>query len=396
MFFRAYFFIFMVLMALLAGGCESPQNQDALKNSAQALREDGANYIFDPYDFDETYTAASAAEAFGGQGNKEAQDRLGFMYESGSYTDKNISSALIWYEKAANQGVVNSMVQIGKIRYYGVEAAQDFNQSQYWFEQANSSEAQRYLGMLYFDAKSRAKEHNYTKALELFNASNDTISQSFIARSYFYGLGVEQNITLAQEKIAAINTSGERYAQLAQGLFYESGYEQNGSILEQNLTNALLWYGYSAHEYDAIASFDDRVGLYAKARLLMPPLQDATLCQALVHPYDTDLESNSSYAQSLFERADTLNGEQSQFALGCIYELGLNGIVDSQKASAYYEKALAQGSADAQYRMGLAYRNGDFALTPDMARSNTLLCLSAKQLQPQAITFISDNNISCP
>lgn len=74
-----------------------------------------------------------------------------------------------------------------------------------------------------------------------------------------------------------------------------------------------------------------------------------------------------------------LNDSRAQYNLACCYELGVGVPADATLALHWYTKAVESGNADAQWRMGVAYRDGDFGLKPDKAEARHLLELSAAQ-----------------
>ena len=69
----------------------------------------------------------------------------------------------------------------------------------------------------------------------------------------------------------------------------------------------------------------------------------------------------------------------AQYNLGCCCELGIGLPVDMEEAHRWYALASEAGNADAQYRMALAYRDGDFGLEPDAEKADYLLKSAAAQ-----------------
>ena len=69
----------------------------------------------------------------------------------------------------------------------------------------------------------------------------------------------------------------------------------------------------------------------------------------------------------------------AQYNLGCCCELGIGLPVDMEEAHRWYDLACEAGNADAQYRMALAYLDGDFGLVPDAEKADYLLKSAAAQ-----------------
>ena len=58
------------------------------------------------------------------QGSANAQYRLGRMYERADRMPKDISKAVYWYKKAAEQNHPQAIMALGELYYYGVEVKQ--------------------------------------------------------------------------------------------------------------------------------------------------------------------------------------------------------------------------------------------------------------------------------
>ena len=58
------------------------------------------------------------------------------MYENGQGVAKDYRQALLWYQKAANQGYAVAQQNLGLMYADGLGVAQDFKQARFWFEKA--------------------------------------------------------------------------------------------------------------------------------------------------------------------------------------------------------------------------------------------------------------------
>jgi len=72
------------------------------------------------------------------QGAASAQYNLGFMYLNGQGVPQNYAEAEKWYRKAAEQGDVDALQILGLAYYLGKWVPQDFVQSYFWFSLAAS------------------------------------------------------------------------------------------------------------------------------------------------------------------------------------------------------------------------------------------------------------------
>ncbi len=81
-----------------------------------------------------------------------AQYRLGSLYENGNGVDKDLESAKLWYERAAEAGNRMAMHNLAALYAGGQLGKQEFESAAKWFEEAGSrgmTDSQFNLGMLY-------------------------------------------------------------------------------------------------------------------------------------------------------------------------------------------------------------------------------------------------------
>jgi TPR repeat protein len=96
------------------------------------------------------------------QGNANAQNNLGMMYDSGLGTSQDYKQALYWFTKAAEQGNVSAQFNLGITYNNGEGTPQDYKQALYWFtkaaEQGNDI-AQLNLGVMFADGSGTPKNN---------------------------------------------------------------------------------------------------------------------------------------------------------------------------------------------------------------------------------------------
>lgn len=99
------------------------------------------------------YTAAAAwFRKAADQGNTEAQEALGMMYESGMGVPQDNAEAASWFRKAAEQGYDGAQFRLGGLYENGKGVLRDPAQAAAWYRKAADqgySNAQSSLGYLY-------------------------------------------------------------------------------------------------------------------------------------------------------------------------------------------------------------------------------------------------------
>lgn len=93
-------------------------------------------------------------------GNTLAQYRLGMLYYHGQGVSEDEKMAIYWWKKAAEQGNVESMFQLGSAYLFGTQTAKFVpdpdREAAIWYFQAASAghaEAQYHLGLLFLAGK---------------------------------------------------------------------------------------------------------------------------------------------------------------------------------------------------------------------------------------------------
>ena len=86
------------------------------------------------------------------QGNADAQNNLGVIYENGRGVIQDYKEAVKWYTKAAEQGVANAQFNLALMYERSMGVLQDYKEAVKWYtkaaEQGNAN-AQGNLGFMY-------------------------------------------------------------------------------------------------------------------------------------------------------------------------------------------------------------------------------------------------------
>nr|HPR90113.1 tetratricopeptide repeat protein [Synergistaceae bacterium] len=130
-------------------------------------------------------------------GDIEAQNELGWMYDTGEGMPENVEEAVKWYRKAAEQG--NSVAQANLAWMYekGRGVPLDLQLAVEWYSKAAEQglpRAQNNLGVLYEYGTGVPKDEK--KAVELYTKAAEqgyVIAQTNLGWMYENGRGVRQN-----------------------------------------------------------------------------------------------------------------------------------------------------------------------------------------------------------
>ena len=94
------------------------------------------------------------------EGNPEAQNNLGFLYQHGLGVKRNYSLALNWYTRSANQELAEAQHNLGMLIYLGHGVSQDFRLARRYFQKAsdqNLGAASYMVGLIHFKGEGFQK-----------------------------------------------------------------------------------------------------------------------------------------------------------------------------------------------------------------------------------------------
>ena len=152
-------------------------------------------------------------------GEAEAQNALGEAYYDGKGVTENLTEAVKWFTKAAEQENAKAEYNLGNCYYYG-------NGVQY----RDRGEAVKWY--------TKAAEQGYTEA------------QNDLGYCYEFGEGVDKNLKEAVKWYTKAAEQGLPLAQCNLGACYE-----NGDWVEKNLEEAVKWYTKAANQGYAKAQY---------------------------------------------------------------------------------------------------------------------------------------------
>ena len=296
------------------------------------------------------------------QGDAEAQNKVGEMYDNGEGVPQDFAGAVKWYRKAANQGHADAqynlaMVCQGGRRIYDAQhndisvmhykgkgvPEHDMEEAVKWLRKAaeqGHAWAQCELGEIYCTGSGgvrrdyvegekwlrQAAEKGHAEAqnrLSWFFISNDKSVQGYIKAEKWVRKAADQGHKAAEGTLGYILDS--------LGDMYLDGKDLRGKRVPQDYVEAAKWYRKAT----------ERGYKRDRAQLQLDYIQDK------VGDKVVEMSTNREAA----EQGDA----EAQWNLGLSYYNGDGVRQDYEEAAKWYRKAAAQGYAKAKKNLGELY-----------------------------------------
>lgn len=170
----------------------------------------------------------------------------GFDYFYGQNgREKDYGLAFDNFKKAADNGQDNAQNFLGWMYEEGLSRPQDFTKAVEWYKKSaeqNNGLAQQNLGSIYYYGKGHAKDFKEA-FIHYGNAAKNglTWSQSQLGYMYFYGYGTDKSLEKAFEWFKKSANDGNLYAINFLGLMY-----LNGWFVEKDLDEAKKFFSIAA------------------------------------------------------------------------------------------------------------------------------------------------------
>ena len=299
-------------------------------------------------------------------GDADAQYRLGLARENGDGIAKNMSEAVKWYRKAAEQGYAASQYNLGLCLYHKGKALSD----KFDIEDSECD-----------GIEMRTARKNLSEAANWFRKSAD---QGFANAEYILGLcyecgdGIDKNMTEAVKWYRKAAEQGIAEAQRKLG----DGYYEGGNGLERNYSAAVRWYRKAAEQGISDAAMQVNLGdcfyyggngiekdcaeavkWYLKAANQGNARAQCKLGEC--YGLGKGVSENKAEAAKWYLKAANQGVVQAQNSLGSYYFYGDGVKKDYAESMKWYRKAADQGYAEAQYSLGLCYEGGFGGLQKD-------------------------------
>ncbi|MBP6082040.1 MAG: sel1 repeat family protein [Providencia sp.] len=256
-------------------------------------------------------------------GDDEALLILGFLYEKGLGVEKNVDIAEKIYQRLADKNNKEGFNLLAMLK----ENQGKKNEAIRLYQRAislGSSAAPYNLGILYkYNSDYISAKKMFQFAITKNNSSNAMMS---LGDLYFDGLGVEQNMELAEKWYIESIQAGNVIAITRLGMLY-------GSL--EKYDKAIKYYQLAIEKGDPTAM--NSMGLLYQ------------------HGFGVKLDINK--AIELYQRSADNNDAGGLINLGLMYEEGLGVPQSYEKAIELYERAYQLGYADAQLRIDFLKKN---------------------------------------
>jgi hypothetical protein len=148
-------------------------------------------------------------------GDAEAQTQLGLLMATGEHVEPDMEGAHSWFLKAAQLGEVTAMFNLGIMFEKGLGADADPGEAALWYWQAaeqGDTGAKMKLGSMLLMGRGFAEGSSVTKAIEASAEKGYPYAQSFLAKLYLDGLGLEQSDELAEKWFQLAAKQGDESA----------------------------------------------------------------------------------------------------------------------------------------------------------------------------------------
>jgi TPR repeat protein len=178
--------------------------KSAVQKYAKAETNLGDMYFFGRGGLDKDYAKAFSWYLKAAQQDRPAQYRLGYMYEMGLGTDKDVPHAVELYRSAANGGFQDAENMLGNLLATASDGLpQDDNEAVVWYRKAADQgfdKAQKNLGDMYFFG--RGVDRDYQQAMLWYKKAAD---QNFADAQYRLGFMNEKGLGIQQSNQNAVD-----------------------------------------------------------------------------------------------------------------------------------------------------------------------------------------------
>lgn len=270
---------------------------------------------------------------FADKGDKDAQLKLGFMFEQGLGGAVAIEEAAQWYKAAAKQGQPFAQYLLGRLYQLGVLNKQlDEKKAIYWYGKAQT---------------------HFPPAAVALGFVLDTVKTDYQQAEAAYKVGVHQQNTVAFYNLGLIYLNGKGQAVDTKKAFSllnhaaEKGHAAamvqvaqlyfNGIDGQRDEQNALVWYKKAAALGNSEALY--QLGLFSETGTLLP--------------------ANTTQALHYYHQSAAKNNAKAILALARIYQYGQGIAKDTKQAINWYTKLADIGNPYALYQLACLYQEGD-------------------------------------
>jgi uncharacterized protein len=186
----------------------------ALTSSVRAgPLEDGLE-AYKKGDFD---TAVSLLRPLAEQGNAQAEEKLGRMYQRGKGVPKDFARAVEWYRKAAERGDAAAQGRLGFLYRVGAGVPRDLKLAQKWYRlAADQGNPLAEVGLGYMLLEGSGEKPDVVAAAALFTKAaehGDALAMLALGTLYELGQGVTRDWVQAHKWYSLASVDDGEYEQ---------------------------------------------------------------------------------------------------------------------------------------------------------------------------------------
>ncbi|MDR2220959.1 MAG: SEL1-like repeat protein [Methylobacillus sp.] len=340
-------------------------------------------------------------------GDAEAQFNLGIMYRSGwgKGRDDADDKAVLWLEKAADQGHVKAQYELGsRALYFSNDVPLDIVESEFR-RAANQgfAAAQYMLGWIYQYKANPDDPQNAELAFHWYHKAaeqGDNFSQYILSSWYFGGLNTMTTLDTAKAVAWLRKASQDQVYDVAQEILDQMDKlkSRNGNYMSLTQIRKAATQGNAEAQYMLGMMYMHGWGLTAQSSYVA--VHDAAEAANWYRKAADQGHVQAQYALAFFvddaestrwfRKAADQGLAAAQYQLGWIYQNGLFGETKSNNhAVSWFRKAANQGYADAQYALGEMYRTGN-SVKRNEAEATAWLRKAADQNHGKALYRLSE------
>jgi TPR repeat protein len=281
----------------------------------------------------------------------------------------NAKLSFLYFRQAAKQGLVDAQKRLGEIYFSSsLFLPRDYVKAIHWYELAVEQKdvnAQNNLGMMYFFGKGVEKNVSRGIALLKESATKGCVdAQSNLGFIYLKGSGVEVDLPQAIKWFTGAALKGCVDSQYNLGFIHCELLRKSQS--PHNFRLGSFWYNEAATAGHTLAQYN----------------------LGLLYLDGLGVEKNVEEAVSLFAEAGKKGDVRAQYNLGLIYEEGIGITKDFKESLKWYSLAAAQNDGDAMCNLGLMLLNQE-ECGENINQALTYFTDSANKGFSRALIFIS-------
>lgn len=160
-------------------------------------------------------------------GDPEAQSQWGLLLATGDHVTQDVPEGLSWLRRAGEQGETTAMFNLGVILQNGLDCEPDQDEAALWYWQAaelGDSQARMKLGTMLIKGQGFGSGSPAARAVKASAERGLPYAQSFYAKLYLDGIGVEPDSEQAEKWFRLSAAQGDESAIFNLGEMMADGF----------------------------------------------------------------------------------------------------------------------------------------------------------------------------